>query len=57
MLINIRKNREIIALLLTLVIGSFLLSFVTGGELITTTVYLTPAVLVIYAGKYFWNNQ
>lgn len=52
-----RKNREIIALLLALILGSFLLSFVTGVGLLTTAVYLAPAILVIYVGKYFWNNQ
>lgn len=51
-----RKNREIIALILALILGSFLLSFMTGVELMTTTVYLVPAVFVIYLGKYFWNN-
>lgn len=50
------KNREIIALLVAFVLGSFLLSIVTGVELLTTSVYLAPAVLVIYLGKYFWHS-
>lgn len=52
-----RKNRETIALILALISGSFLLSFITGVGLLTASIYLAPAVLVIYAGKYFWNNQ
>lgn len=52
-----RKNRETIALILALILGSFLLSFITGVGLMTASVYLAPAVLVIYVGKYFWNDQ
>jgi hypothetical protein len=51
-----RKDREIMALILTLILGAFLLSFVTGAALLSTFIYLAPAVLVIYLGKYFWHS-
>lgn len=52
-----RKNRETTALILALILGSSLLSFITGVGLLTASVHLVPAVFVIYMGKYFWNNQ
>ncbi|HMO78087.1 MAG TPA: hypothetical protein PKA42_03010 [Candidatus Paceibacterota bacterium] len=51
-----RKNREIIALLLALILGSLLLSFLIGIALLSTFVYLATAILVIYLGKYFWHS-
>lgn len=51
------KNREFIALTIAIIAGSMLLAFVTGISLVTTFVYLVPAIIVLYLGKYIWNDK